>query len=77
MIAWLATSMIAVRHVILIIAGCIVRAPFGCTEWVFCTPSLQFLMPPDPCMLLISRYVMDPLPYERFTPSSPSRLAPV
>ena len=57
--AWLATS-IAVRHVILIIAGCIVRAvPFGCAEWVFCTPSLQFLMSPDPCMLLISRYLMN------------------
>ena len=50
------------RHVILIIAGCIVRAvPFGCTERAFCTPSLQFLTSPDPWMLLISRYLMNVL----------------
>jgi hypothetical protein len=52
---------IAVRHVILIIASCIVRAvPFVYRMGLLYT-SLQFRTSPGPCMILISRYLMNVL----------------
>jgi hypothetical protein len=48
-----------------------------CTEGVFCTPSLQMLTSPGPCMLLISRYLMNFFNYALVSNSQRRRLTPI